>query len=164
MSVLRLSGRIVGSTCATTCLFRRYLGVRKIVFSLAGTLALTCVSCGNNGIYPVSGKVMHKGAPAEGAVVFFYRHGGDLMNDHMIMGIVQKDGSFELVCGSLGKGAPPGEYDVVIEWKQVTGQSRGRPQHGPDKLDGRYADPKRPQLHAVVKAETNRLPPFELTD
>ena len=36
----------------------------------------------------------------------------------MIMGIVMQDGSFELSCGSLGKGAAAGEYDVVIEWKQ----------------------------------------------
>jgi hypothetical protein len=28
------------------------------------------------------------------------------MNEHVIMGIVQDDGSFELVCGPLGKGAP----------------------------------------------------------
>src|ERR1700686_1623157 len=139
--------------------------MRKIIFCVSAVLALSCASCGNKGnLYPVSGKVTYKGAPAAGATVFFYRQGVDPMNEHMVMGIVQADGAFELVCGSLGKGAPPGEYDVVIEWKQVSGQSKGRPQHGPDKLKGRYADPKRPRLHAVVKAEANQLAPFELTD
>jgi hypothetical protein len=139
--------------------------VRKVVFCLAAVLPLTVASCGNKTrLYPVSGKVTFKGAPAAGAAVFFYRQGGDPMNEHLIMGIVQADGSFELVCGPLGKGAPAGQYDVVIEWKQMSGQSKGRPQHGPDKLNGRYADPKRPLLSAVVKAERNRLPPFELTD
>jgi len=139
--------------------------MRKVVFCLAAALALTAVSCGNkNNLYPVSGKVMYQGAPAAGAAVFFYRQGVDPMNEHMTMGLVQEDGSFELVRGSLGKGAPPGEYDVAIEWKQVFGQSKGRPQHGPDKLQGRYADPKHPLLHATVEAKTNDLPPFELTD
>jgi hypothetical protein len=86
------------------------------------------------------------------------------MNEHTIMGIVQQDGSFELVCGSLGKGAPPGEYDVVIQWKPVTNQGKGRTVRGSDKLNGRYAEPKRPLLHASVAAKSNRLSPFELTD
>ncbi len=139
--------------------------MRKLLFCLPAMLALACASCGNkNNIYPVSGKVSYKGAPATGATVFFRRPGGDAMNEHLIMGIVQEDGCFELVCGSLGKGAYPGEYDVLIVWKRVIGQSKGGPQHGPDKLKGRYADPKHPRLHAVVKTEANELPPFELAD
>jgi hypothetical protein len=139
--------------------------VRKVVLCLAAGLALACTSCDNsNNLYPVSGKVTYKGRPAAGAAVFFHRQGGDGMNDHMIMGIVQEDGSFELVCGSLGKGAPPGEYHVLIEWKRVSSQSKGRPQHGPDKLKGRYADPIHPVLHATVEAQANTLPPYELTN
>ena len=138
--------------------------MRKVVLCLTAVLALACGSCASkNNIYPVSGKVTYNGSPASGATVFFHRQGGDAMNDHMIMGIVQEDGSFELVCGSLGKGAPPGEYDVLMEWKQVSGQSKGRPQHGPDKLKGRYADPKRPRFHATINAERNDLAPFDLT-
>jgi hypothetical protein len=80
------------------------------------------------------------------------------------MGLVQEDGSFELVCGSLGKGAPPGEYDVAIEWKQVFGQGKGRPERGLDSLEGRYADPKHPRLQATIKAERNELATFMLTE
>ena len=139
--------------------------MRKVVLFLTVALALACASCGNkNNIYPVSGKVTYKGSPASGAAIFFHRHGGDPVSEHMIMGIVQEDGSFELVCGSLGKGAPPGEYDVLIEWKRVTGQNKGRPQHGPDKLKGRYADPNSPRFHVVIKAERNDLAPFNLTE
>jgi hypothetical protein len=143
----------------------RYPGVTKVILCLTALVALTCASCGQkNNIYPVAGNVSYKGSPAAGATVFFYRQGRDPMNEHMMMGIVQDDGDFELVCGSLGKGAPPGEYDVLIEWKQTSGQSTGRPQRGPDKLQGRYADPKHPLLHATVEATTNNLAPFELTD
>ena len=96
--------------------------------------------------------------------VFFHRQGGDAMNDDMIMGIVQEDGSFGLVGGLPGKGIPPGEYDVVIEWKQAGNRGQQRRQQGPDKLKGRYADAKRPLLHAMVEAKATTLPPFELTD
>jgi hypothetical protein len=139
--------------------------VRKVAICLTTALVLACASCDNKAnIYPVSGKVICNGSPTSGATVFFCRKGGDTMNDHMIMGIVQGDGSFELVCGSLGKGAPLGEYDVLIEWKQVLDQRKGGPVHGPDKFNGRYADPRHPLFHATVKAKSNDLPPFELTN
>ena len=129
---------------------------------LAAVLLPACASCAKQGLYPVSGGVTYDGAPAVGAAVFFYRHGGDPMNDHMLMGIVQNDGSFEIVCGSLGKGAPVGDYDVVIEWKQPSNQGKGLANHATDKLRGKYADPKRPLLHAKVEAKANILPPFAL--
>jgi hypothetical protein len=136
--------------------------VRSVRLFLAA-LALACASCGKGNLHPVSGKVLVNGGPAAGAAVFFVRQGGDSMNDHLIMGIVQEDGSFELVCGPLGKGAPPGEYDVLIEWRRSSGHGKGHSQHEPDRLERRYADPKHPLLHATVKAGTNQLDPFELT-
>jgi hypothetical protein len=138
--------------------------MRKVIPCLTTALVLACTSCGKNNIYPVAGKVMYKGAPAAGATVFLHRRGADPMNEHMIMSIAREDGSFELVCGSLGKGAPPGEYDVLIEWKQVSDPVRGRPERGPDKLAGRYADPKHPCIRVSIKAERNQLTPFELTE
>ena len=140
------------------------MGTKKAWLCATAVLTLVSGSCGRSGLYPVSGKVMYKGEPAAGASVHFIRQGGNPMNEHAIMGIVEADGSFTLVCGHLGSGAPPGEYDVLIEWKQVTHQAKGQPQKGADKLRGRYCNAARPLLHAVVKAEANDLPPFELTD
>jgi hypothetical protein len=138
--------------------------MRKVIFCVTAALVLACSSCNRNNLYPVSGKVTYKGSPASGATVFFYPQSGKPVNDCMTIGVVGEDGSFEVVCGSLGKGAPPGEYDVVIEWKPVSVQGKGRPRHGPDKLSGRYADPKHPLLHATVEAKANNLRSFELTD
>jgi hypothetical protein len=137
--------------------------MRKPLLCIPALLVLVCVSCGN-GLYPVSGTVTYKGQPAAGATVFFHRQGGDPLSEHMIMGIVGEDGSFSLVCGDQGKGAPPGEYAVLIEWKQGANRGKGRVRAMPDRLKGRYADPRRPLLHATLKAEANHLPPFELTD
>jgi hypothetical protein len=149
-------------------LHRRARPSRPMLY-LAAAGALACSGCARE-IYPVAGKVTHQGAPAAGATVFLLRRGAEPMNEPLTMGIVKADGSFTLVCGSLGEGAPPGDYDVLIEWKEARKTAKGPAQHGPghpslkspDRLQGRYADPKHPRLHAVVKAQTNQLPPFEL--
>jgi hypothetical protein len=139
--------------------------MRNVSSCLTFALALACASCtSETPIHPVSGKVMWKGAPATGAVVFFHHKGGDRMDDHLVMGIVQADGSFELVCGTLGKGAPPGIYDVLIEWRQESKQRAGGSRNGPDRLKGKYADPKRPLFQATVEAKANELAPFVLGD
>jgi hypothetical protein len=128
-------------------------------------MAVSFTSCGKaNRLYPVFGTVTYKGAPAAGAAVFFHRQGADPMNEHAVMGIVQEDGSFTLVCGAAGQGAPPGQYDVLIEWKQDQNHGKGLAHKGRDRLKGRYADRKHPRLHAVVNTESNHLSPFELTD
>ncbi|HZY83325.1 MAG TPA: hypothetical protein VFE78_00730 [Gemmataceae bacterium] len=144
--------------------------MRKGLFGAAAALALACCSCGN-GLSPVSGTLTYRGAPAAGATVHFRRTGADPLNEQSVMGIVQADGTFTLVCGAQGPGAPPGEYEVLIEWRQgpspagAARHGRGDPRRNPaDRLKGRYADPKRPRFHAVIRAGANHLPPFELTD
>jgi len=102
--------------------------VKNLWFVGALGLALICSSCGGNRLYPVSGKVLYQGAPAAGAVIFFRRAGAgaSAMNEPTIMGLVREDGSFTLVCGSLGEGAPSGQYDVLIEWRQPVKQAGKR--------------------------------------
>jgi hypothetical protein len=140
--------------------------LRSVIYCVGIALAMSTLSCSRRGenIYPVSGKVTYKGAPAAGATVFFTRKAADYAKEHLVMGIVKDDGAFELVCGPLGKGAPPGDYDVAVEWKASAGQKNGNPQRGPDKFNGRYADARHPLLHATVEAKTNDLPPFDLSD
>jgi len=139
----------------------------KLPLCLMAMLAAACTSCGSsNNLYPVSGKVLYKGQPAVNATVFLRRQGASALSQQAIMGIVQEDGSFTLVCESLGNGAPPGEYDVLIEWKYDpkmtrTGSNTKLP---PDRLQGRLADPKHPRFHVTIKAQRNDLAPFELTE
>jgi len=138
--------------------------MRRLAYPLAA-LTLASASCQRtDGLYPVSGRVTYRGVPAAGAAVFFNRRGGDPMAEHMVMGVVRDDGTFELVCGALGKGAPPGEYDVLIDWRPAAGQGGGRPRRGPDRLKGRFADPKHPRLRASVGREATAIPPIELAE
>lgn len=142
--------------------------MNKYLVATVAALSLVGASCRKNehGLYPVAGKVLYKGTPAAGAAVFFYRKDKDAhpLREQMVMGVVRDDGAFELVCGPWGKGAPPGCYDVIVEWRPVVGQRNGNPLRASDKLNGRYGDLHHPALQAVVESRPNLLPPFELTD
>jgi hypothetical protein len=138
--------------------------VSKLVCCATAITAFAVAGCSGSTVQPVTGRVTYKGSPASGAAVYFHRQGGSSAKDPPIMGMVQEDGSFELVCGSLGKGAPPGDYDVLIEWRRGPAPGKGRAQLGPDRLKGLYYDRARPLLRATVEARTTNLPPFELFD
>jgi hypothetical protein len=138
---------------------------RRFLAPAAAVVALTCCSCGDaNGLYPVSGKVLYKGAPASGATVYFHREGAaDRFQEQTPQGVVAEDGSFTLA-GPTGAGARPGEYAVLVEWKEGAGRKKGRGPglSAPDRLRHRYLNPNKPLLLAEVKPTTNQLPPFEL--
>jgi hypothetical protein len=132
--------------------------------SLAPVMAaclMVCAGCGGlNGRYPVSGKVLYNGEPAIGATVTFIRKDAASQSHQ---GVVGEDGTFTLA-GPAGEGALPGEYTVLVEWKEGSGKVKGRSPglNAPDRLKKRYLDPKKPLLTATVEAKTNNLPPFEL--
>jgi hypothetical protein len=154
---------------------------RFVLGSLAAALAFVPLAgCGNSAaVYPVSGKVTYKGEPAAGAVVYFQRADSHPAAQEAVpFGIVQQDGAFSLSSEGLGNGAPPGSYNVLIEWRDPTengvvpvkhdGKSnalkRTRIHAGPDRLKGKYFNVSKPLLKAEVKTGTNPLEPFELSD
>jgi hypothetical protein len=125
---------------------------------------VACTGCGgSNGLYPVSGKVLHNGEPAVGATVTFVRRGAAGVDDQTPQGVAGDDGTFTLV-GPAGAGAAPGEYVVLVEWKEGAGKVKGRAPalSAPDQLKKRYLDPTKPLLTATVEARRNDLPAFEV--
>jgi hypothetical protein len=127
-------------------------------------LLLACLGCGSsNGQFPVTGKVLLNGRPAVGATVTFLRKEADRRAESPVQGVVLEDGSFTLA-GPRGPGALPGEYVVLVEWKEGAGKSKGRAPalSAPDRLKGRYLDPSKPLLTAKIESAANTLPPFEL--
>ena len=139
--------------------------MRTHLFAALGAACLmACAGCGSNGRYPVSGKVLVNGEPAVGATVTFVRKGAaDPLKEPTPQGVVADDGTFTL-SGPGGDGAPPGEYAVLVEWKEGAGAKRGRAPalSAPDRLKKKYLDASNPLLTATVEAKSNTLPPFEL--
>jgi hypothetical protein len=153
--------------------------MRKLTWLIVAS-AMGAGGCSNPaGLVPVSGKVLYRGEPATGAVVFFHRQaepGG--ASGPIPFGVVEDDGTFSLSTDGLGWGARPGTYTVLVEWRDGKGDGltpvktngktklvkRSRIRSGPDRLKGRYFDIAKPLLRAEVAAGSNSLPPFELTD
>ena len=140
--------------------------MRKTLVLLAGSLcALACGACGGpSGLYPVTGKVMVNGEPAVGATVTFVRKGSlDPASQPTPSAVVAEDGSFT-VSGPAGPGSPPGEFVVLLEWKEGAGKPRGRAPalSAPDRPTKKYLDPNHPLLTATVEPRNNVLPTFEL--
>jgi hypothetical protein len=153
--------------------------IRRWFVILAGmSLSLGAPGCGNPpGYYPVNGKVLYKGQPAAGAVVYFHPEGtGAPAMQTVPLGIVEDDGSFYLSCDGVGNGCPPGKYAVLVEWRDGAGDGivpvktpgktklvkRSRVRSRPDRLDGRYFNSSKPLIHAEVLPQSNSLAPFEL--
>jgi hypothetical protein len=152
---------------------------RHLIMLATMGCSVATAGCGNPpGLYPVTGKILHKGEPASGAVVYFHPESPTSARLPAIpSGIVDEDGSFSLSVDNLGNGCPPGKYTVLVEWRDSSGdgvatlkrgkatlRKRSRLRSGPDRLNGRYLDIKKPMLHAEVLTQSNNLAPFQLED
>jgi hypothetical protein len=153
---------------------------RMVLVLTVASGSMAASGCGPPpGFSPVSGKVLYRGEPASGAVVYFHRAADPAATGQPIpSAIVEDDGSFSLTSDGVGSGARPGSYSVLVEWRDGAGDGvvpvkgrgraklvkRSRVHSGPDRLKGRYFDISKPLLHAEVKAGSTQLPPFELTD
>jgi LPS sulfotransferase NodH len=156
---------------------------RWLVIAAGACLCVGAPGCGNKtpGYYAVQGKVLYKGEPAPGAVVYFHRADRMASSQAIPFGIAEQDGSFSLNCDGVGHGCPPGQYDVLVEWRgkpdlevaapkaaratakvKEAAPNRQMARQGVDRLKGRYFDIAKPLLHAEVLPQANTIPPFEL--
>jgi hypothetical protein len=73
----------------------------------------------------------------------------------------KEDGTFEMTTFEARDGAPEGEYTVLIEWRPALDDNPR--ERGPDKLGGKFFDPKTATLKVMIRSESNNLEPFRLT-
>lgn len=124
-----------------------------------------CVSCGSNQrkVYPVHGKVLVDGKPAEGAIVALYAQDTSEPLEVAPRGHVKADGSFAVSTFGKEDGAPAGEYKVTVLWLPPDAREQMMSGRFPNKLPAAYGDPKTSGLSVQVKPARNEVPPFELT-
>jgi hypothetical protein len=111
-------------------------------------------------VYEVKGKVLLKdGTPLSGGHVYFVPVNGTMAPEAEI----GSDGSFELVTGRSGPGAPPGDYKVRIEPKDPTLMASSK-RAGKAKLPfaTKYLDEDSSELRVTVRAQANQLEPLRL--
>jgi hypothetical protein len=107
-------------------------------------------------VYEVKGKVLlADGKPLTGGLVSFVPKGDLSVTPSGVIGV---DGTFSLVTGGSGDGAPPGEYKVRVEAPQLQTVKKSRKPVFPFK----YTDEDSSGLVITVRADTNQLDPIRL--
>src|SRR6185295_11508411 len=102
--------------------------------------------------------------PAAGAIVVFQPAGGG-NRDEWFAGYPQAtvgtDGTFHVVTYGNTDGAPAGDYIVLVTWpgERDPNDEEASP---PDKLGGKFADPKTTPLKAKVESGPTKLAPFNV--
>ena len=73
-------------------------------------------------------------------------------------GPIAEDGTFSLVTGGSGKGAPPGDYKVRVESPEFQASSKSRKTLFPSK----YTDEDSSEIVVTVRPQANDLEPIRL--
>jgi hypothetical protein len=135
------------------------LTVLKLLALLLSLLAMSCGQSRFKKVYPVKGRVLVDGKPAEGVTVGF--HSLDDPGDELVRpwGKTDGDGWFTPSTYKKDDGLPAGSYAVTLIWlpKGYQGSIEVA-----NKLPARYSEAETSQLKAQINAGRNELPPFEL--
>ncbi len=121
----------------------------------------TLAGCGHSDslpsyqVYEVKGQVLlANGKPLGGGWIYFVPKGDMPVTPS---GVIGSDGTFSLVTGGSGEGAPAGEYKLRIETPQHPTAKNKKPFIPP-----RYNDEDSSNLVVTVRAEPNLLDPIRL--
>lgn len=115
------------------------------------------VGCGGEAPFrkttsPVKGKITVDGA-APGSEVQVQCHpvgGMDQVHPTISQTATDADGNFSVATYVADDGVPAGDYVLTFSWQEFNMFSREY--SGPDKLNGRYSDPKTSEVKLTVKS------------
>jgi hypothetical protein len=132
-----------------------------VLLVVAALIALFPGCGGGPRLYPVRGVVLINGKPAKDVNVVFMpvaapEDGATPLSPAAVTG---EDGSFRLMSFIPGDGAPAGDYQVTIIYPM---NRFNKHLSGIDRLQGKFADPKKSGLTAKVEPKDNDLSPFDL--
>jgi hypothetical protein len=107
-------------------------------------------------VYEVKGKILlADGQPLGNGWVYFVPKGELSLTPS---GVIGSDGTFSLVTGGSGEGAPAGDYKVRIETLVSQSAQKSKKPLFPNK----YTDEDSSGLEVTVRPEPNQLKPFQL--
>jgi hypothetical protein len=105
--------------------------------------------------YPVAGKAFFDGVPMPGAVVTLQSVAGGKAKGSRAVGVVAADGSFTLSTYRANDGAPAGDYEIGVVWRDPVPD--GPPRTGASRLPARYTTPVTSGLRVTIRPEPNTL-------
>ena len=136
---------------------------RRLGLVVLAAAVLVLPSCGKRRktCYPVRGTVLVNGKPAKDLVIVF--NPKDESGEERLAPTGQTDaaGGFRLSTYDTDDGAPAGDYVVTFTWREASGLLKNQ-FDGPDRLKGRYNDPKKAEFPVTVEKGAAELPPFKL--
>lgn len=114
-----------------------------------------CCSCGKEDLnrketFPVTGQVYVDGKPPDSPIAVKCHNvdGMDKERPTVSSAFTGEDGKFAISTYESGDGIPTGEYVLTFYWGKRNPISMNY--GGPDKLNGRYSDPKKSDIRITV--------------
>lgn len=138
-------------------------GFRVVALLMVAGMALLLSSCGNDrkAVYPTKGQVVDKaGKPAAGVAVILHPSADPNDTRHKPAGTTDAQGNFILTTYTENDGAPAGDYLITLEWRPI--QKSPLAPELPDRLGGKFRDPKTSPYKATVNKGQNDLPAIQL--
>jgi hypothetical protein len=101
--------------------------------------------------------------PATGALVIFHPVDDSGPNPVRPLAHVDENGNFTLTTYEKNDGGPEGEYIITIEWRKSPANPFASNQEGPDRLQGKFNDPKTSKLRfKITNQPENTVSPIYL--
>ncbi len=121
-----------------------------------------CIGCGDGKAptFDVSGKVLVKGQPAQGAFLVFHPKEPGEKEVPRPYATTNAEGEFKLTTYESEDGAPAGGYRVSIVWRPVPKSTIESEK--PDRLQGKYSNPATSGIEVTIPKEPTKLDPFKL--
>lgn len=103
-----------------------------------------------------------KGQACEKALIVFHPTDAKRINDPKPLAVADANGSFVVRTFTTDDGAIPGEYSVTVVWPTATEEEKpkmslfgeeGSGGGGPDRLKGKYGNPKQPKIKVTITKE-----------
>jgi hypothetical protein len=107
-------------------------------------------------VYKVKGKVLlSDGTPLREGWIYFVPKGNLSVTPNAQ---IASDGTFSVVTGGSGEGAPAGDYKIRVETPGFLAKTRSKKTPFPFK----YTDEDSSRIEVTVRPEPNQLPPIQL--